>query len=333
MFDIELDEFFLDQIASLIIVSIRTQIETGADPVKTARACEGILRLCGLTPAKAQKSSLPPIRQCDGCRGNLFLGRTLPTMGESWPGGRKMIQQFKMICVRTPAYLTLMFFLAGIFGATTAGAEELKYVEANGITFALSGRRAKGRWSSCFHGYPENRPAVGLPCNRAIAGAGYRVVAPFTRGYPPTTASDTGDYSVRALGQDALALIDALGEESAILIGHDWGASTVYEATTANPSKVTKLVALSVPHARAVADDPAIFLEAPHFLYYQLPFIREWVGHERLFPTLMGSIRLGHPPSMCRKRGACRHQSDNGGAWCPGWDPWILLGALRRRSE
>lgn len=56
MFDIELDEFFLDQIASLIIVSIRTQIETGADSVKTARACEGILRLCGLTPAKAQKA-------------------------------------------------------------------------------------------------------------------------------------------------------------------------------------------------------------------------------------------------------------------------------------
>jgi len=56
MFDIELDEFFLDQIASLIIVSIRTQIETGTDSVKTARTCEGILRLCGLTPAKAQKA-------------------------------------------------------------------------------------------------------------------------------------------------------------------------------------------------------------------------------------------------------------------------------------
>jgi AcrR family transcriptional regulator len=56
VFDIELDEFFLDQIASLITVSIRTQIETGADPVKTARTCEGLLRLCGLTPAKAQKA-------------------------------------------------------------------------------------------------------------------------------------------------------------------------------------------------------------------------------------------------------------------------------------
>ncbi|WOF72624.1 TetR/AcrR family transcriptional regulator [Parvibaculaceae bacterium PLY_AMNH_Bact1] len=55
-FDIELDEFFLDQIASLIIVSIRTQIETGVDPVKTARTCESILRLCGFSRAKAQKA-------------------------------------------------------------------------------------------------------------------------------------------------------------------------------------------------------------------------------------------------------------------------------------
>lgn len=55
-FDIELDEFFLDQVASLIIVSIRTQIETGIDARKTARTCEGILRLCGFTRAKAENA-------------------------------------------------------------------------------------------------------------------------------------------------------------------------------------------------------------------------------------------------------------------------------------
>ncbi|HBM87552.1 MAG: TetR/AcrR family transcriptional regulator [Parvibaculaceae bacterium] len=56
LFDIELDEFFLDQIASLLAASIRTQIDTGPDPVKTARTCENILRLCGFTRAKAQKA-------------------------------------------------------------------------------------------------------------------------------------------------------------------------------------------------------------------------------------------------------------------------------------
>lgn len=187
-----------------------------------------------------------------------------------------MIQHLKAIFVRSPACLTLMLLTGALLGTTPVTAEELKHVEANGITFAYL-EEGEGPLVLLFHGYPETARSWASVQSR-IAGEGYRVVAPFTRGYPPTTASETGDYSVRVLGQDALALIDALGEDSAILIGHDWGASTVYEAATANPSKVTKLVALSVPHARAVADDPSIFLEAPHFLYYQLPFIREWVA-------------------------------------------------------
>jgi AcrR family transcriptional regulator len=56
VFDIELDEFLLDQIAGLISVGMRSQIELGKDPAKTARTCENILRLCGLTRAKAQKA-------------------------------------------------------------------------------------------------------------------------------------------------------------------------------------------------------------------------------------------------------------------------------------
>lgn len=180
--------------------------------------------------------------------------------------------------LRARAAITFGVFILFVasLGTSDAHAEELKYVEANGITFAYL-EEGEGPLVLLFHGYPETaRSWAGVQSR--IAAAGYRVVAPFTRGYPPTTVSETGDYSVRALGQDALALIAALGEDQAILIGHDWGASTVYEAATAEPSKVTKLVALSVPHARAVADDPSIFLEAPHFLYYQLPFIRTWVA-------------------------------------------------------
>ena len=187
-----------------------------------------------------------------------------------------MIQHLNTIFVRVSACLALTLLFGAALGATEASTEELKYVDANGITFAYL-EEGEGPLVLLFHGYPETARSWASVQSR-IAKEGYRVVAPFTRGYPPTTASDIGDYSVRALGQDALALIGALGEDRAILIGHDWGASTVYEAATAEPSKVMKLVALSVPHARAVADDPSIFLEAPHFLYYQLPFIRGWVA-------------------------------------------------------
>lgn len=187
-----------------------------------------------------------------------------------------MRQRFKGIHVHAAALLALTLLVGRGWVVSEAKAEDLKYVDANGITFAYL-EEGEGPLVLLIHGYPETARSWAAVQSR-IAVAGYRVVAPFTRGYPPTTASETADYSVRALGQDALALIDALGEESAILIGHDWGASTVYEAATADPSKVVKLVALSVPHARAVADDPSIFLEAPHFLYYQLPFIRTWVA-------------------------------------------------------
>ncbi len=160
--------------------------------------------------------------------------------------------------------------------ATTLQAETLQTVEANGITFSYI-EEGTGPLILLLHGYPESARSWHVVQNR-LAAAGYRVVAPFTRGYSPTGFAEDGDYSVRALGADAIALIEALGETQAVLVGHDWGASTVYEAATLSPEHVVKLVALSVPHPLAVGDDPTILLEAPHFVYYQLPFIRQWVA-------------------------------------------------------
>lgn len=164
-----------------------------------------------------------------------------------------------------------------VWGASfNAQAAMEKTVTANGIDFTYL-EAGEGPLVILLHGYPETARSWAHVQGR-IAAAGFRTIAPFTRGYPPTGPAANGDYSVNALGRDVLALIDALGEKDAVLIGHDWGASTVYEAATRDPSKVRKLVALSVPHPRAVADDPTIFLSAPHFLYYQLPFIEHWVA-------------------------------------------------------
>ncbi|PKQ02915.1 MAG: hypothetical protein CVT72_16155 [Alphaproteobacteria bacterium HGW-Alphaproteobacteria-11] len=113
---------------------------------------------------------------------------------------------------------------------------------------------------------------------RDLAAAGYRVVAPNMRGYWPSGAAEDGDYSVPTLGADILSLIEALGEEEAVIVGHDWGAAAVYTAATADPAKVRALVALSIPHPLAIAGDPGVLLGAPHFIYYQLPFVRWWVS-------------------------------------------------------
>jgi pimeloyl-ACP methyl ester carboxylesterase len=181
-----------------------------------------------------------------------------------------------VVCRNWIAFFFLSFSIFTFGSVTSLQAETIQTVEANGISFSYLEEGA-GPLILLIHGYPETARSWGA-VQKLLAAEGYRVVAPFTRGYPPTSAAEDADYSVRALGADVVALIEALGEEKAILVGHDWGASTVYEAATLAPEKTVKLVALSVPHARAVAGDPTILLSAPHFLYYQLPFISSWVA-------------------------------------------------------
>ena len=56
VFDIDLNQFLLDQIAVLVVVSIRTQMDANADKNMTAATCENILRLCGQSPTAARKA-------------------------------------------------------------------------------------------------------------------------------------------------------------------------------------------------------------------------------------------------------------------------------------
>lgn len=152
-------------------------------------------------------------------------------------------------------------------------APDVKFIDANGVRFAYV-EEGQGPLVLLFHGYPETARSWSAVQHR-IAAAGYRVVAPYMRGYPPSGSGQ--DYSVKALGADVIALIDAFGAANAIVIGHDWGAAAVYRAAAEQPAKISKLVALSIPHPRGFAGDPTIFLDAPHFLYYQLPWAERLV--------------------------------------------------------
>lgn len=106
---------------------------------------------------------------------------------------------------------------------------------------------ASGDLVVALHGFPDSawtwRSVAPL-----LADAGYRVAAPFLRGYAPSGIPDDGDYSVRALTGDALALHDRLGGDGrAVLLGHDWGAITA-SAVAADPSSpYARIVTLAVP--------------------------------------------------------------------------------------
>ncbi len=154
-------------------------------------------------------------------------------------------------------------------------ASDVKFVDANGIHFGYV-EEGTGPLVLLLHGYPETARSWATVQYR-LAAAGYRVVAPYMRGYPPSSFAADGNYSVAALGQDVVALIDALGEKQAIVVGHDWGATAVYSAATEHPEKIVALVTLAIPHARAFAGDPTLFLDAPHFIYYQAPWAERLV--------------------------------------------------------
>lgn len=99
-----------------------------------------------------------------------------------------------------------------------------------------------------LHGFPDNARSFRhqLP---ALAEAGYRAVAVHIRGYEPTSQHADGDYRLTTLAGDVSALLDALGADSAHLVGHDWGAGIGYTAAALFPERFRSLTTLAVPHA------------------------------------------------------------------------------------
>lgn len=132
-------------------------------------------------------------------------------------------------------------------------------ISANGLTFGALTCGEDGPLALCLHGFPDSAHTWDtlLP---ELAAAGFRAVAPWTRGYDPTAVPADGDYSLTALITDANALHEALGGGSdAVLVGHDWGAMTAYGAGIVEPQRWRRIVALAVP-------PPAVATSA--FLHY-----------------------------------------------------------------
>jgi len=130
---------------------------------------------------------------------------------------------------------------------------ELVTIETTELTYGCLTAGDSGPLALCLHGFPDTAHGWRylLP---ALASAGYRAVAPFMRGYAPTSIPPDGQYHVATLARDAVALHDAFGGESdAVLIGHDWGALATYGAAAYAPDRWRKIVTAAVPPARSMA--------------------------------------------------------------------------------
>lgn len=126
-------------------------------------------------------------------------------------------------------------------------------VPTDELTYGCLVAGDSGPLALCLHGFPDT--AYGwrelLP---ALADAGYRAVAPFMRGYAPTSIPADGQYHVATLARDVTVLHDALrGESDAVIIGHDWGALATYAAASFEPDRWSRVVTAAVPPAGAMA--------------------------------------------------------------------------------
>jgi pimeloyl-ACP methyl ester carboxylesterase len=150
----------------------------------------------------------------------------------------------------------------------------VKKIQANGLEFAYL-EAGEGPLVLLLHGFPDNAHTWDEVLPR-LAENGYHAVAVYNRGYFPTEIPADADYSVETLANDTLALIDALGYESATVVGQDWGASIAYAAANINPAKVSKLVTLAIPPQRTFKPRPRVFWRFPHFLHFQFGPLSEW---------------------------------------------------------
>ena len=113
------------------------------------------------------------------------------------------------------------------------------------VTEPAKGSAARGS-ALYLHGFPD-QPETATALFDALATRGYRVIAPFLRGYAPSPLE--GPFSLEQLARDALAMMErACGAEPTFVLGHDWGAVIAYALCASEPTRVRSAVTMAVPH-------------------------------------------------------------------------------------
>ena len=156
-----------------------------------------------------------------------------------------------------------------------------RFIETNGIRMRIAEMGDEGPLVLLAHGWPESWYSWRhqLP---ALARAGYRVVAPDMRGYGETDAPEAvEDYDIEQLADDMVGIIDEIGVEQAVIVGHDWGAIVAWNSVLLHPSRFSGLVAMSVPYGGRAPQSPIESWQARfgdnfyYILYHQEPGVAE----------------------------------------------------------
>ncbi len=157
-----------------------------------------------------------------------------------------------------------------------------RYVQAGSLRMHIA-EAGQGPLVLLLHGFPESWYSWRHQLT-ALADAGYHAVAPDQRGYcgtgPPDGRADIGEYTILHLTGDVIALMDALGEDQAVIAGHDWGAPVAWHTALFRPDRVRGVMGLSVPYRPRGSAPPiptlrAVLGEGFYMVYFQQPGVAD----------------------------------------------------------
>jgi pimeloyl-ACP methyl ester carboxylesterase len=155
-----------------------------------------------------------------------------------------------------------------------------RVINSNGIKMHIA-EAGEGPLVLFLHGFPELWYSWRhqLP---AIAEAGFHAVAPDVRGYGGTDRPPAVDaYGMRDHVADATGVLDALGADTAVVVGHDWGSPMAWHCAMLEPERYRAVVAMSVPFLpRPPAPPTQLFKQVFgdnffYILYFQEPGVAE----------------------------------------------------------
>ncbi|QSQ19490.1 alpha/beta hydrolase [Pyxidicoccus parkwayensis] len=170
-------------------------------------------------------------------------------------------------------------------------------VETNGIHLHLA-EAGEGPLVLLLHGWPESWYSWRHQL-RALAAAGYHAVAPDVRGYGQSDKPGAIEaYSMKHLLADCVGLLDVLGEKTAVVVGHDWGATMAWTCAAFHPDRFRAVVGMSVPYLGRPPMPPTQLFQRMfgeqwfYILYFQQPGVAE-AELEADIPRTMRTLLAG----------------------------------------